>query len=107
MIERNDFMSDKKFNIKELEKQYFEAEMNLDAIKEKLDKAKKEEEETRQEKLRAEKETRQKELDEAFKKYCQLKQDFIEDYGYYSTSTSESFKDIDATIEKLFKFGWF
>lgn len=99
-------MSDKKFNIKELEEQYFEAEMNLDAIKEKLDKAKKEEEEARLERLRAQKDARQKELDEAFEKWDQLRKEFIRDYGYYSTSTSESFKDIDAIAKKLFGFRW-
>lgn len=97
-------MSDKKSNIEELEEQYLEAEMNLDAIKEKLDKAKKEEEEARQERLRATKEARKKELDEAFEKWDKLRKEFIRDYGYYSTSTSESFKDINSIIEKLWWF---
>jgi predicted nucleic acid-binding Zn-ribbon protein len=107
MIERDDVMSNKKFNIEELEKQYLETEMHLEDIREQLNKAKKKEEEMKQEKLRVEKEARKKELDEAFEKWDKLRKEFIRDYGCYSTSASESFKDIDSTIEKLFKFGWF
>ena len=107
MIERDDIMPDKKFNIEELEQQCFEAEKNLKTLHEQLNKAKKEEEEVKQEKLRAEKEIRKKELDEAFEKWERLRKAFIRDYGYYSTSTSESFKDIDSITEKLFGFRWF
>lgn len=100
-------MSDKKMNAKELELECLKAEETLKALHEQLDKAKKEEEEIKQEKLRAEKEVRQKELDEAFEKWDKLRKEFIRDYGYYSTSTSESFKDIDSITEKLFGFRWF
>jgi len=107
MIKGDDFMSDKNFNIEELEQQCLEAEKNLKTLHEQLNAAKQEEEKTKQEKLKAEKEARKKELDEAFNRYCKLKQDFLKDYGYYSTSTSESFKDIDSIIEKLYGFRWF
>ena len=70
------------------------------------DKKKREDEERRKAELASIKEARKKELDEAFEKWNKLSNEFIRDYGWYSTSTSESFKDIDSTIEKLFKFGW-
>lgn len=100
-------MSGKKLNIEELEFECRRAEEELKTLHERLDKAKKEEEKTRQEKLRAEKESRQRELDEAFEKWNKLRNAFVKDYGYYSTSTSESFKDIDSITEKLFGFRWF
>lgn len=98
---------EKKYTVEELEQQCLEAEKHFKFLHEQLDKAKKEEEETRQEKLRAEKEARIKEVNEAFEKWDELRKRFISDYGYYSTSTSESFKDIDSIIEKLYKFRWF
>ena len=97
---------EKKFNIEELEKQCLEAENNLKSLQEQLNKAKQKEEEIKQEKLRAEKEARQNELDEAFEKYNRLFKEFIRDYGYYSTSTNESFKDIDAITKSLLRFNW-
>lgn len=100
-------MSDKYFNIEELEQKRFEAIKNLETIDKQLAQAKTEEEKVKQEKLRAEKEVRQKELNEAFEKYYELKKAFIKDYNYYSTSTSESFKDMDATIKALARFWWF
>lgn len=95
-----------KYNVEELEKQYLEMSMGLDAIKEKLDKARKEEEEAKQAKLEEEKEARKKELDEAFERFNKLRNAFVRDYGWYSTSSSESFKDIDSIIEKLYGFRW-
>lgn len=71
------------------------------------DKKKREEEERKQAELIANKEARRKELDEISEKYNKLLTEFIRDYGYYSTSTSESFKDTDSIIEKLCGFRWF
>ena len=70
------------------------------------DRIKREEEERKQAELAITKEARKKELDEAFEKWNKLKNAFIRDYGCYSTSTSESFKDIDSIIESLVKFRW-
>lgn len=71
------------------------------------DKKKVEEEKRKKEELALKKEARQKELDEAFENWNKLRREFIKDYGYYSTSASESFKDIDSITETLFGFKWF
>lgn len=69
------------------------------------DKKKQEEESRKKAELALEKENRKRELDEAFENWNKLRKEFIKDYGYYSTSTSESFKDRDSIIEAI--FGWF
>lgn len=99
-------MSDKKFSIEELEQQCLEAEKNFKTLHEQLAQARKEEEEVKQAKLKEEKEIRRKELDEAFERFNKLRNAFVRDYGWYSTSSSESFKDIDSIIEKLYGFRW-
>ena len=99
-------MSENKFIIEELKRQYREAENNFNIISEKLYQARQEEYKIKQEKLKAEKETRKKEVEAALEKYYKLKEEFIRDYGYYSTSTSGSFEDMDTVIETLVKFWW-
>ena len=104
MIERNDFMTNKDFSITELEQKCKELGDQYEDMKKILKEKKQEEENKKQEKLRAEKEVRKKELDEAFENWNKLRKEFIKDYGYYSTSVNESFKDRDSIIETI--FGW-
>lgn len=74
----------KKLTIEELKEAYLEAEKTFKKLKEQFDEAKKEEEEAKKAKLRAEKEVRYKEIVEAYKKADDLRDAFIEDYGYFT-----------------------
>jgi uncharacterized membrane-anchored protein YhcB (DUF1043 family) len=88
MIERNDFMADKKFTTEELTKQVEDAKKTFDCLNEQLQKQKKEEAERKQSELAAQKEIRQKEVEEAFEEYQNLMKAFIKDYGSISIHTS-------------------
>ena len=77
---------DEKMNIEELKKQCLEAEKNFKILHEQLAQMMKEEEETKQAKLRAEKEARRKEVDDAFNKYIELHKAYEKDYGHYIIS---------------------
>lgn len=85
----------KEFTIEELKQMYEEATNESKTIGKMLRQKEKEEENRKAAQLALEKETRKNEVDEAFKHYYALKNAFIKDYGYYSTSVSESFKDIN------------
>lgn len=88
MIERNDFMSDKKYTIEELTKLREDAKKAFDDLDEQWQKQQKEEEERRVAELYLQKEARQKELEDAFKNYRKLLNEFIQDYGSASIITS-------------------
>lgn len=79
-------MNKKPINIEELTKQTEDAKKTFEALNEQLTKAKQEEADRRKAQLALEKETRKKEVEEAFDKYNQLLQDYIRDYGSYSTT---------------------
>lgn len=78
---------EKKFTIKELEKQYLEAEKNFKDIQDKLAQAKKEEEETKKAKLAAEKQDRYDEIVAAYKHFEKLRDQYVDDYGYFTFET--------------------
>ena len=74
----------KEYTIEELEQQYLEAEKNYNLVRNKLEAAKKEEEEIKKAKLTAEKEVRYKEVIDAYDNFEELKNKFVEDYGAFS-----------------------
>ena len=76
-------MATKKIDINELEKQYLEAEQNFKTLRAQLETAKKEEEEKKKAKLEAEKTLRYNEVLEAYKRFEDLKNKFIKDYGSF------------------------
>lgn len=79
-----------KINIEELERQCIEAEENFRLLNEKLAQAKREEEETKQAKLRAEKDARYKEVIDAYENFEELRAKYVEDYGKFTFSTPNS-----------------
>jgi hypothetical protein len=89
MIERKINM-EKKMNIEELEKQCLQAEEAFKTLHEQLVKARKEEEEAKQEKLRAEKENRYKEVIGAYENFEELRGKYVNDYGSFSFTNSNS-----------------
>ena len=81
----------KEFNITELEQQYLEAEKNFKLLREQFELAKKEEEEKKRVKLEAEKETRYKEVIIAYENFDELRNKYIEDYGYITFTTDKTY----------------
>lgn len=81
---------EKKITIEELEKQCLEAEQNFKTLHEQLTKARKDEEETRQAKLKAEKDARYKEVIDAYDKFEKLRSKYIDDYGSFTFKTTSS-----------------
>ena len=79
-----------KFNIEELEQQCIEAESTFKALRNKLIKAKKDEEETKRAKLRAEKESRYKEVIDAYDNFEELRTKYVEDYGSFTFKTTSN-----------------
>lgn len=75
---------EKKLDIKELEKQYLEAEKNYKDLYEQFTKAKKEEEETKKAKLEAKKQERYNEVVTAYKHFEKLRSEYVDDYGYFA-----------------------
>ena len=76
-------MATKKINIEELEQQCLEAEKNFKLLREQFEAAKKEEEEARQAKLEAEKQQRYNDVIDAYRKFTELKDAYVNDYGYF------------------------
>ena len=76
-------MATKKINISELGQQCLEAEKNFKALSKQLEAAKKEEEEAKKAKLEAEMQERHDEVVRAYKKFLDLKDAFVNDYGYF------------------------
>ena len=83
-------MATKKTNIEELRKQYLEAEESFRMLQEQLAQAEKEEEEARRAKLRAKKEARYKEVVDAYEKFEELRDKYLEDYGKFTLTTPNS-----------------
>lgn len=79
MIERKMNM-EKKLTIKELEAKY-------KALGEELEARKKAEAEERNAKLKAEKESRYKEVVDAYKIFEKLRNNYVDDYGYFTFET--------------------
>lgn len=75
---------DKKINIEELKQQCLEAEKNYKDLCDQLKKAKEEEEEIRQAKLKADKEDRYKEVVNAYENFEELRSKYVDDYGYFT-----------------------
>ena len=84
---------EKKLTIKELEKQYLEAEKNFKKLKEQFDQAKKEEEEVKKAKLEAEREVRYNEVIDAYKKFEKLRGEYVDDYGYFTFKSTNKKDD--------------
>lgn len=84
----------KEFNIEELEKQYLEAEKNFNVLRDQLLQAKKEEEEKKKAKLEAEKEIRYKGVVDAYKRFEKLRENYINDYGYFAFKTGEKIPNL-------------
>lgn len=81
------------------------AKMTIEEIEEqikKLEEAREEIKKEEREKLRKEKEKRKEEVDEALKKYLELRDSFVKDYGYYTTSNVASNKDVYDSLINLF-----
>ena len=78
---------EKKLTIEELEKQCLEAEQNFKTLHEQLTKARKDEEETKQAKLKAEKDARYKEVVDAYDKFEKLRSKYVNDYGQFTFET--------------------
>ena len=76
-------MTTKKINIGELEQQCLEAEKNFKLIRDQLEAAKKEEEESKRVKLEAEKQQRYNDVIDAYRKFTELKDAYVNDYGYF------------------------
>lgn len=81
---------EKKINIEELEKQCLEAEQNFKTLHEQLTKARKDEEETRQAKLKAEKDARYKEVIDAYEKFKELRSKYVDDYDSFTFKTTSN-----------------
>ncbi len=79
---------EKKMSIKDLEKQYVEAEAKVKELYEQLTKAKKEDEDAKRAKLKAEKEARYKEVIDAYENFEELRTNFVNDYGHFTFKTS-------------------
>ena len=79
---------EKKMNIKELEEQCLEAEKAFKILHDQLTKAKKEEEEAKQAKLKLEKDARYKEVIDAYENFEELRSKYVEDYGSFTFKTS-------------------
>jgi phage-related minor tail protein len=95
MIERNDYMPDKKLTTEELIKQVEEAKKTFEHLNEQLQKQKKEEEERKRAELALQKENRKKEVEVALHNYHTLLRAYIEDYGYFSsTMDATTFSDL-------------
>lgn len=84
---------EKKLDIKELEKQYLEAEKNFKILKERLEEAKKEEEEAKKAKLEAERQSRYDAVIDAYEKFEKLRSDYVDDYGYFTFETESKLND--------------
>lgn len=88
-------MTTKKINdVKELEKQYLEAEKVAKDLYEKFTQAKKEEEEAKKAQLSAEKEARKLEIEAAEKKLDELIRAYIKDYGSYTSLDNDNCSSI-------------
>ena len=85
---------EKKINIEELEKQCLEAEQNFKTLHEQLTRARKDEEETRQAKLKAEKDARYKEVIDAYDKFEKLRSKYVDDYGSFTFKRMSSMPDL-------------
>ena len=99
--------STRELAIEELEEQYKKIAEEYDTLGKQLKERKRKEAELKEAALKSEQETRKKEIDDAFNKYKTLLSTYVKDYGSYSTSTSESFKDINPTILTNPFFWWF
>lgn len=84
-------MMEKKINIKDLEEQCLEAEKTFKALYDQLTKAKQEEEEAKQAKLKLEKDSRYKEVIDAYENFEELRTKYVEDYGSFTFNTSGFF----------------
>lgn len=73
--------------IEELTKAYEEAKNNVDTLREKLAKAKQEEENRKRAELALTQQARKKEMDDAFAKYVELSKAYEKDYGPYVIDT--------------------
>ena len=87
MIERNDFMANKDFSIKELEEKCNELGNQYEDMMRILKERKQEEEIKKQAELAAEKEARKKEVTEARDNFQKLLKAYIKDYGSISINT--------------------
>ena len=93
MIGRDDLMSDKKFNIEELEKQCLEAEEKFKTLHEQLTKAKEDEAKAQRKKLEAEKDARYKEVIDAYANFEELRSNYVNDYGCFTFKTTNLNQD--------------
>ena len=81
-------MATKKTNIEELKQQCLEAENNFKLLREQLEAAKKEEEEAKKAKHEAEKQKRYDAVIDAYENFLELKNKYVEDYGYFAFGTT-------------------
>lgn len=100
MIERDDFMSDKKYTTEELTKKVEEAKKAFECLNEQLQQQKKEEEAKRQAELELEKEARIKEIEIKEKELNELVHLFIKDYGSFYTARNSN--DLDHILKMFF-----
>lgn len=89
-------------SVEELKRQCEEAKKNFETLYEELKKAEQEEKEKREAKLALEKEARKAEVDKAYETYRKLVNDYVNDYGSYSTVTGT-----DDFVAGLFSRPWF
>lgn len=81
----------KDFTIEELKKMYEDSLKESNTLGEMLKQKEKEEEDKKQAQLALEKETRKREVDDAYEVYSRLLKAYIEDYGSYTTiSTNDN-----------------
>lgn len=97
----------REMSIEELEAQYKKIIDKCNSLEKQISKKKQEEKELKESALKSEYNTRKKEVDEALKRFQELKRAFIKDYGYYSTFTNEAFKDTDFITLTHYPFWWF
>lgn len=91
----------KEIAVEELKKQCEEAKNKFETLYEQLKIAEKEEKERRDKELALKKESRKAEVDKAYETYRKLVNDYVSDYGSYSTVTGD-----DALIAGLFSRPW-
>ena len=92
----------KTINVEELKKQCEEAKKNFETLSKQLKEAEKEEAERKEAELALKKESRKAEVDKAYETYRKLVNDYVNDYGSYSTVTGS-----DGFISELFSRPWF
>ena len=86
-------MPTKKTNIQDLEQQYLEAKKNFEFLQEQFEEAKKKEEEEKQNKLAAEKPDRYEAVVEAYKRFEELRCEYVRDYGYFTFKATNPNED--------------